>query len=90
MASELGRCGLPDRERGVEQVELTAPWQAVKDAAAVGAEVQVCANGANTLVTSRNPDDLPAFCEQLVAAFASSPCDLITAFPGCARHRRTA
>jgi len=36
----------------------------------VDAEVQVCTNGPNTLVTSRKPDDLPAFCEQLVAAFA--------------------
>ena len=35
----------------------------------VDAEVQVCTNGPNTLVTSRNPDDLPAFCEQLVRAF---------------------
>ena len=34
------------------------------------AEVQVCTSGPNTLVTSRNPDDLPAFCEQLVKAFA--------------------
>jgi protease I len=36
----------------------------------VDAEVQVCTNGPNTLVTSRNPDDLPAFCDQLVKAFA--------------------
>jgi protease I len=36
----------------------------------VDAEVQVCTNGPNTLVTSRKPDDLPAFCEQMVAAFA--------------------
>jgi protease I len=35
----------------------------------VDAEVQVCSNGPNTLVTSRKPDDLPAFCEQLVQAF---------------------
>jgi protease I len=35
----------------------------------VDAEVQVCTNGPNTLVTSRKPDDLPAFCEQLVKAF---------------------
>ena len=35
----------------------------------VDAEVQVCTNGPNTLVTSRNPDDVPAFCEQLVKAF---------------------
>ena len=36
----------------------------------VDAEVQVCTNGPNTLVTSRKPDDLPAFCEQMVKAFA--------------------
>ena len=74
MASELAgtRVAFLTANEGVEQVELTAPWQAVKDAGGkwVDAEVQVCANGANTLVTSRNPDDLPAFCEQLVAAFA--------------------
>ena len=27
----------------------------------VDAEVQVCTNGPNTIVTSRKPDDLPAF-----------------------------
>lgn len=35
----------------------------------VDAEVQVCANGPNSLVTSRKPDDLPAFCRQLVEVF---------------------
>jgi protease I len=35
----------------------------------VDTEVQVCANGPNVLVTSRKPDDLPAFCERLVAEF---------------------
>ena len=34
------------------------------------AEVQICTSGPNTLVTSRKPDDLPAFCAQLVKAFA--------------------
>jgi protease I len=32
----------------------------------VDAEVQVDRNGPNTIVTSRKPDDLPAFCEQLL------------------------
>jgi protease I len=35
----------------------------------VDSEVQVCTAGPNVLVTSRRPDDLPAFCEQLVAVF---------------------
>ena len=36
-------------------------------------EVQVCTQGPNTLVTSRKPDDLPAFCRQLVAEFRRQP-----------------
>lgn len=36
----------------------------------VDTEVQVDDNGPNTLVTSRKPDDLPAFCENLVRVFA--------------------
>jgi protease I len=36
----------------------------------VDAEVQVCTTGPNTLVSSRKPDDLPAFCGHLVKAFA--------------------
>jgi protease I len=39
----------------------------------VDAEVQVCANGPNTIVTSRKPDDLPAFCDQLVAVIQEQP-----------------
>jgi protease I len=35
----------------------------------VDAEVQVCQAGPNTLVTSRKPDDLPAFCGTLLEVF---------------------
>jgi protease I len=38
----------------------------------VDAEVQVCTEGPNVLVTSRKPDDLPAFCRELVARFQCS------------------
>ncbi|CAN5781005.1 MAG: type 1 glutamine amidotransferase domain-containing protein [Ilumatobacteraceae bacterium] len=33
-------------------------------------EVVVCTEGPNELITSRKPDDLPAFCAQLVETFA--------------------
>lgn len=39
----------------------------------VDAEVQVCTQGPNVLVTSRKPDDLPAFCKKLVAEFQRQP-----------------
>ncbi len=39
----------------------------------VDAEVHVCDNGPNTIVTSRKPDDLPAFCKQLVAVIQEQP-----------------
>jgi deglycase len=39
----------------------------------VDTEVQVCTAGPNVLVTSRNPDDLPAFCKQLVEEFGRPP-----------------
>jgi protease I len=35
----------------------------------VDAEVQICTSGPNTLITSRNPGDLPAFCKALVTEF---------------------
>ena len=38
----------------------------------VDTEVQVCTSGPNVLVTSRKPDDLPAFCQQLRTEFAKS------------------
>jgi protease I len=38
----------------------------------VDAEVQVCTSGPNVLVTSRKPDDLPAFCQQMIQVFSKS------------------
>ena len=35
----------------------------------VDTELQVCTSGPNVLITSRKPDDLPAFCQRLVAEF---------------------
>ena len=35
-------------------------------------EVVECSRGPNTLVSSRKPDDLPAFCNTLVGAFAKA------------------
>lgn len=39
----------------------------------VDTEVQRCTSGPNVLVTSRKPDDLPAFCKQLVSDFQRPP-----------------
>lgn len=38
----------------------------------VDEEVFVCDSGPNVLVTSRNPDDLPAFCNTLLEVFAEA------------------
>jgi protease I len=38
----------------------------------VDEEVTVCTNGPNTLVTSRKPDDLKAFCHELTTVFAAT------------------
>jgi protease I len=38
----------------------------------VDEEVQVCSGGPNVLVTSRNPQDLPKFCETLVKVFGEA------------------
>lgn len=38
----------------------------------VDAEVQVCSNGPNILVSSRKPDDLPAFNAAMLKAFSSA------------------
>lgn len=39
----------------------------------VDEEVYVCPAGPNTLVTSRTPDDLKAFCQETIAALAKAP-----------------
>lgn len=36
----------------------------------IDSEVQVCRAGPNTLVTSRKPDDLPAFCATFTQVFS--------------------
>jgi protease I len=38
----------------------------------VDAEVQVCEDGPNVLVTSRKPDDLPAFCRAFSKVFSAT------------------
>ena len=38
----------------------------------VDKEVAVCTEGPNTLISSRNPDDLPAFCSTTVEVFGAS------------------
>lgn len=38
----------------------------------VDEEVVVCTAGPNTLITSRKPDDLPAFCESFTSVFAAA------------------
>ena len=38
----------------------------------VDEEVMVCTDGPNTLVTSRNPDDLQAFCDKIVDVVAGT------------------
>jgi protease I len=38
----------------------------------VDAEVQVCEDGPNVLITSRKPDDLPAFCRSFSKVFSAT------------------
>ena len=35
-------------------------------------EVAVCTEGPNTMISSRKPDDLPAFCDKMVDTFSRS------------------
>ncbi|SEH81792.1 protease I [Mycolicibacterium rutilum] len=63
-------------EADVVRGRTMTSWPSVKtDLVNAGAnwvddEVVECSRGANTLVSSRKPDDLPAFCNTLVSAFA--------------------
>lgn len=64
-------------EAGVVRGRRMTSWPSVhtdlRNAGAdwVDEEVVVCTGGPNTVVSSRKPDDLPAFCNELVQAFAS-------------------
>jgi protease I len=63
-------------EAGVVHGRTMTSWPSVatdlRNAGAnwVDEEVVECSRGPNTLVSSRKPDDLPAFCSTLVEAFA--------------------
>jgi protease I len=63
-------------EADVVRGRTITSWPSVKtDLRNAGAnwvddEVVECSRGPNTLVSSRKPDDLPAFCNALVGAFA--------------------
>jgi protease I len=64
--------------RVVEDRALTS-WPSLRtDIANAGGawhdeEVVVCEGGSNVLITSRKPQDLPAFCDTLVQRFAHAP-----------------
>jgi protease I len=63
-------------EADVVRGRMITSWPSVKtDLVNAGAnwvddEVVECSRGPNTLVSSRKPDDLPAFCKALVGAFS--------------------
>ncbi len=65
-------------EAGVVQGRTMTSWPSLQtDLRNAGAswmdqEVVVCTSGPNHLVSSRNPDDLPAFCETLVQELADA------------------
>ena len=65
-------------EAGVVEGRTMTSWPSVRtdlyNAGATWVDEQVvsCTAGPNVLVTSRKPDDLPAFCDELVKALASS------------------
>jgi protease I len=63
-------------EADVVRGRMITSWPSVKtDLRNAGAdwvddEVVECSRGPNTLISSRKPDDLPAFCNTLIGAFA--------------------
>jgi protease I len=65
-------------EAGVVQGRTLTSWPSlqtdIRNAGGtwVDEEVCVCTAGANTLVTSRRPDDLKAFCQEAVSALAGA------------------
>ncbi|MDQ1428801.1 MAG: protease [Acidimicrobiaceae bacterium] len=65
-------------EAGVVRGRTLTSWPSLKtdirNAAGiwVDAEVQVCTSGPNVIVSSRKPDDLPAFCAKMTEVFEQS------------------
>jgi len=61
-----------DRVRGRTMTSWPSLQTDIRNAGGnwVDTEVQVCTSGSNTLVSSRKPDDLPAFCDALVKVLA--------------------
>ena len=63
-------------EAGVVAGRTLTSWPSVRTdlvnagAAWVDEQVHICTTGPNVLVTSRKPDDLPAFNEAMVTEFA--------------------
>jgi protease I len=66
-------------EAGVVAGRTLTSWPSlrtdIRNAGATWVDEQVfsCTAGPNVLITSRKPDDLPAFCDEFVKAFAASP-----------------
>ena len=53
---------------GFEEVEMTKPRQALQEAGAEWVDQEVVVDG--NLVSSRNPDDIPAFNREMIKLFA--------------------
>ncbi len=66
-------------EAGVVDGRTLTSWPSlqtdIRNAGGTWVDEQVfsCSAGPNVLITSRKPDDLPAFCDEFVKAFAASP-----------------